>query len=159
MEEITSKDFNEANSINLTGSFLLARSVAKKMYQGGSIVMFSSMYGIVSPNPSSYPDDLNPNPIEYGVGKAGLLQMTRYLASYYGKKNIRVNAVAPGPFPNKDKESNDNSVFLDNLKKSTMLGRLGDSSETAGPIVFLLSNASSYITGHTLNIDGGWTSW
>ena len=159
IEDLTSKDFNEANSINLTGSFLLARLVAKKMNQGGSIVMFGSMYGIVSPNPSSYPDGINPNPIEYGVGKAGLLQMTRYLASYYGKKNIRVNAVAPGPFPNLDKEANENSTFLDNLKKSTMLGRLGNASEAAGPTVFLLSNASSYITGHTLNIDGGWTAW
>lgn len=159
IEELTSKDFNEANSINLTGSFLLARLVARKMNQGGSIVMFGSMYGIVSPNSSIYPDDISPNPIEYGVGKAGLLQMTRYLASYYGKKNIRVNAVAPGPFPNLDKESNDNSIFLDNLKKSTMLGRLGNAAETAGPTVFLLSSASSYITGHTLNIDGGWTAW
>jgi len=159
IEELTSKDFNQANSINLTGSFLLARLVAKKMNQGGSIVMFGSMYGIVSPNPSAYPEDTSPNPIEYGVGKAGLLQMTRYLASHYGKKNIRVNAVAPGPFPNLDKKANFNSVFLDNLKKSTMLGRLGNASETAGPTVFLLSNASSYITGHTLNIDGGWTAW
>jgi len=117
------------------------------------------MYGIVSPNPSSYPEGINSNPIEYGAGKAGLLQMTRYLASHYGKKNIRVNAVAPGPFPNIDKKANNNSTFLNNLKKSTMLGRLGEASETAGPTVFLLSNASSYITGHTLNIDGGWTAW
>jgi NAD(P)-dependent dehydrogenase (short-subunit alcohol dehydrogenase family) len=159
IEELTAKDFNSANSINLTGSFLLARSAAKKMTQGGSIVMFSSMYGIVSPNPSIYPEGLNSNPIEYGAGKAGLLQMTRYLASYYGKKNIRVNAVAPGPFPNIDKKANDNSIFLNNLKKSTMLGRLGEAPEVAGPTVFLLSNASSYITGHTLNIDGGWTAW
>ena len=159
IEELTAKDFNNANSINLTGSFLLARSTVKKMDQGGSIVMFGSMYGIVSPNPSSYPEEINSNPIEYGAGKAGLLQMTRYLASHYGKKNIRVNAVAPGPFPNIDKKANNNSTFLNNLKKSTMLGRLGEASETAGPTVFLLSNASSYITGHTLNIDGGWTAW
>ena len=159
IEELTAKDFNNANSINLTGSFLLVRSTVKKMDQGGSIVMFGSMYGIVSPNPSSYPEEINSNPIEYGAGKAGLLQMTRYLASHYGKKNIRVNAVAPGPFPNIDKKANNNSTFLNNLKKSTMLGRLGEASETAGPTVFLLSNASSYITGHTLNIDGGWTAW
>ena len=159
IEELTAKDFNNANSINLTGSFLLARSAAKKMDQGGSIVMFGSMYGLVSPNPSSYPEEINPNPIEYGAGKAGLLQMTRYLASYYGKKNIRVNAVAPGPFPNINKEANNNSTFLNNLKKSTMLGRVGEASEAAGPTVFLLSDASSYVTGHTLNIDGGWTAW
>ena len=94
----------------------------------------------------------------YSLAKSGLENLTKSLANDLGP-DIRVNAVAPGPFPNLDKESNDNSIFLDNLKKSTMLGRLGNAPETAGPTVFLLSSASSYITGHTLNIDGGWTAW
>ena len=159
LEDLNAKDFNEANSINLTGSFLLARYAAKKIKQNGSIVMFGSMYGLVSPNLSFYPDEMNPNPIEYGAGKAGLIQMTKYLAAYYGQYNIRVNAIAPGPFPNIQKQGNDNSFFIDKLKKSTMLGRLGEARETAAPTVFLLSEQSSYITGQTLSVDGGWTSW
>jgi NAD(P)-dependent dehydrogenase (short-subunit alcohol dehydrogenase family) len=158
-EDLTAKDFNDSNAINLTGSFLLARSSAKKMSEGSSIVMYASMYGIVSPKPTMYPEDINPNPIEYGAGKAGLIQMTKYLAAYYGPLNIRVNALAPGPFPNLKNADNKNSLFLNNLRESTMLGRLGEANEIAGPTVFLLSNASSYITGHVLNIDGGWTAW
>ena len=129
------------------------------MKAGGSIVMFASMYGIVSPNPSLYPDGINPNPIEYGAGKAGLIQLTKYLAAYYGPKNIRVNAIAPGPFPNLIKDDNHNETFINNLKNSTMLKRIGESKEINGPIIFLLSNASSYITGQVLKVDGGWTAW
>ena len=159
IENLSADDFNAANEINLTGSFLLSRSTSSKMKSGGSIVMFASMYGIISPNPALYPDGINPNPIEYGVGKAGLIQLTKYLASYYGPKNIRVNAIAPGPFPNLIKDDNHNEVFIKNLKNSTMLKRIGESNEIDGPIIFLLSQASSYITGHVLKVDGGWTAW
>ena len=159
LENLSADEFNAANEINLTGSFILSRSVSSKMKEGGSIVMFASMYGIVSPNPSLYPVGINPNPIEYGAGKAGLIQLTKYLASYYGEKNIRVNAIAPGPFPNLNKDDNHNQVFLNNLKDSTMLKRLGKPNEIDGPIIFLLSSASSYITGQVLKVDGGWTAW
>ena len=159
LEELTSKEFNDANAINLTGSFILSRHTIEKMNEGGSVVMFASMYGIVSPKPNLYPDGINPNPIEYGAGKAGLIQLTKYLASHYGIKNIRVNAIAPGPFPDIKKNNNYNQEFLDNLKDSTMLKRLGESQEIAGPIIFLLSQASSYITGQVLKVDGGWTAW
>ena len=159
LNDLTARDFNIANSINLTGSFLLAREAANKMLSGGSIVMYGSMYGIVSPKFSTYPKTINPNPIEYGAGKAGLIQMTKYLASHYGPKNIRVNALAPGPFPNLKKKNNKNSEFLNNLCNSNMLGRVGKAHEVAEPTIFLLSDSSSYITGHTLNVDGGWTAW
>ena len=159
LEELTAKEFNDANEINLTGSFLLSRHTIAKMKDGGSVIMFASMYGIVSPKPNLYPDGINPNPIEYGAGKAGLIQLTKYLASHYGPNNVRVNAIAPGPFPNIKKNDNYNQEFLDNLKDSTMLKRLGESQEIAGPIIFLLSQASSYITGQVLKVDGGWTAW
>jgi len=159
LEELTAKEFNDANEINLTGSFLLSRYTIAKMKDGGSVIMFASMYGIVSPKPNLYPDGINPNPIEYGAGKAGLIQLTKYLASHYGPNNIRVNAIAPGPFPDIKKNDNYNQDFLDNLKDSTMLKRLGESQEIAGPIIFLLSQASSYITGQVLKVDGGWTAW
>ena len=159
LNELTAKEFNDANEINLTGSFLLSRHAISTMREGGSVIMFASMYGIVSPKPNLYPEGINPNPIEYGAGKAGLIQLTKYLASHFGSKNIRVNAVAPGPFPNIKKNENYNQEFLDNLRNSTMLKRLGKSEEIAGPIIFLLSEASSYVTGQVLKVDGGWTAW
>ena len=159
LEELTAEEFNNANEINLTGSFLLSRYAISKMKNGGSIIMFASMYGIVSPKPNLYPEGINPNPIEYGTGKAGLIQLTKYLASHYGSMNIRVNAIAPGPFPDIKINENYNQEFLNNLRNSTMLKRLGKSEEIAGPIVFLLSEASSYITGQVLKVDGGWTAW
>jgi len=159
LEDLTGEEFNNANEINLTGSFLLSRYAISKMKNGGSIIMFASMYGIVSPKPNLYPEGINPNPIEYGAGKAGLIQLTKYLASHYGSMNIRVNAIAPGPFPDIKKNENYNQEFLNNLRNSTMLKRLGKSEEIAGPIVFLLSEASSYITGQVLKVDGGWTAW
>ena len=95
LSELTAEKFNKANQINLTGSFLLMRGVANKMKKGGSIVMFASMYGLVSPKMEMYPKNINPNPVEYGAGKAGLNQMVKYFSSYYGKNNIRINAIVP----------------------------------------------------------------
>lgn len=159
LSQLTAEKFNKANQINLTGSFLLMRGVANKMKKGGSIVMFASMYGLVSPKMEMYPKNINPNPIEYGAGKAGLNQMVKYFSSYYGKNNIRINAIVPGPFPNITKAANNNKKFLSNLKNSTMLKRFGKPIETAKPTIFLLSDASSYMTGHSLIVDGGWTAW
>lgn len=157
-DDLTAADFDHANRLNLTGSFLLARKAAAQMTGPGSIVMFASMYGLVAPNPSNYPLGMTPNPIEYGAGKAGLAQMTRYMAGHFGPRAIRVNAVAPGPYPNPSVVAT-YPDFIENLSRSNMLGRIGEADETAGPVVFLLSQASSYITGQVLSVDGGWTSW
>jgi len=156
--DLTGPEFDQANRLNLTGPFLLARHAAKHMMGGGAMVMYASMYGLVSPNAANYPQDVNRNPIEYGAGKAGMVQMVRYLAAHYGPDNIRVNAVAPGPFPNVEKLDLP-AEFVTNLERATMLGRIGKAHETAGPVVFLLSEAASYITGQTLSVDGGWTAW
>lgn len=157
VEELTADEFDRANQLNLTGSFLLAREAASQMQAGGSIVIFSSMYGHISPDPRIYEPPMNPNPIEYGVGKAGIEQMVRYLAVHYGPRGIRVNGIAPGPFPNP--KGQEDREFMARLSYKVPLGRIGRQEEIVGPVLFLASDAASYVTGHILNVDGGWTAW
>lgn len=159
-DDLTAEDFDHANHGNLTASFALARAVGGRMAgQGrGSVVLFSSMYGSVSPDPSLYAEPMTPNPVEYGVGKAGIQQMARYLAVHYGPRQVRVNAVSPGPFPNPTVQR-DNPGFIDRLAKKVPLGRVGQAPEMAGAVTFLLSDAASFITGQNLAVDGGWTVW
>ena len=158
-DALTGEDFTRANDVNLNGFFLSARKAAEGMPEtGGAIVLISSMYGIVAPDPRVYHAPMRPNPIEYGVAKAGILQMTRYLAAHYGPRNIRVNAVAPGPFP-KPGQYPDAPDFLERLAGRTMLGRIGQRDEIAGAITYLISDAARYVTGHCLTVDGGWTAW
>ena len=125
---------------------------------GGSIVLFSSMYGYVSPDPRIYEEPMNVNPIEYGVGKAGIVQMTRYMAVHWAKKNVRCNCISPGPFPSSDVQQT-NPLFIERLAHKVPMGRVGSQHEVAGAVNFFLSDASSFITGQNLFIDGGWTSW
>lgn len=157
-DALDAQTFDLANRINITGTFLLARAAADKMPSGGAVLLYSSMYGVVSPDPKNYPGNMAPNAIEYGVGKAGLNQMVRTMAGHYGPRNIRVNALYPGPFPHEGVQKA-HPDFIANLEAETMLGRIGRQHETAGASVFLISDAASYITGQVLGVDGGWTAW
>lgn len=160
LEELSDEDFDTVNHAALTATFILSREVAKYMIKkgSGSIVLFSSMYGMVSPNPDIYEAPMNRNPLEYGVGKAGVIQMTRYLAVHWAKQNIRCNCISPGPFPNPVVQKN-YPGFMERLSQKSPMGRIGVADEIAGPVAFLLSDAASYVTGHNLVVDGGWTSW
>jgi NAD(P)-dependent dehydrogenase (short-subunit alcohol dehydrogenase family) len=160
LEEITEKEFDDVNHGGLTSTFLVAREVGSEMAkQGyGSIVLFSSMYGSVSPNPDCYKEPMNKNPIEYGIGKAGINQMTRYLAVHWGRENVRCNCISPGPFPN-PKIQKENPDFIERLSQKSPMGRIGQSKEIAGAVAFLLSDAASYINGQNLAVDGGWRIW
>ncbi len=157
------EDFEETLCINMLSPFFLVQKFlplleASKLEGGASVVNISSMYGMVSPDPSVYGDSGMNNPPFYGAGKAAVIQLTRYLACHLGGRNIRVNAVSPGPFPpEKMRETLD--WFLENLEKKNPLGRIGQPHEVGGVIAFLLSPEASYITGTNVPVDGGWTAW
>mgnify|MGYP003108927785 CR=1 FL=1 len=160
LDELGAGDFQKTMEGSLTASFLLSRSVSALMDRrgAGSVVLFASMYGMVPPDPAMYINTMKPNPIDYGVAKAGTLQMMRYLAVHHGPRGVRFNCVTPGAFPN-PKAQSANPGFSELQKKKIPLARLGEAPEIVGPTLFLLSNSSSYITGHSLVVDGGWTTW
>lgn len=123
----------------------------------GNIVNIASMYGMVAPDPSIYGNSGSNSPVTYGTGKAGVIQLTKYCASHLAERGIRVNCIVPGPFPNVT--VNMDKTFYEKLKAKTMLGRTGDANELAGPILMLASDASSFMTGAQVVVDGGWTAW
>ncbi|MFB6307262.1 MAG: SDR family oxidoreductase [Flavobacteriales bacterium] len=126
----------------------------------GKIVNVSSMYGLVSPDPDLYKDESFRkyfNPPHYGAGKAGILQLTRYFANYLGAYNVFVNAVSPGPFPNKEVQNKD-PEFVKKLESKTSLKKIGRPRDLVGVFVLLSSDASEFITGQNFVVDGGWIS-
>lgn len=160
VETMTAQEWEAGMKITLTGAFVLSREAGRVMIRqgGGSIIQFGSMYGMVSPDPRVYEPPMNVNPVDYGAAKAGILQMVRYQAVAWGPKNVRVNAIVPGPFPNSANPLN-NAEFQSRLANKVPMGRVGRSSEIAGAVVFLASDASSFITGTQIVVDGGWTAW
>lgn len=125
---------------------------------GGRIINVSSMYGMVSPDFGIY--DESPaflNPPHYGAAKAGVLQLTRYFACYLGRHGITVNAVTPGPFPSEQVQRDE--AFVEQLKRKNPLGRIGKPEDLKGAFVYLASDASSFMTGQNMVLDGGWTVW
>ncbi|WP_414660643.1 SDR family oxidoreductase [Horticoccus sp. 23ND18S-11] len=159
-EVLTPEEFQRTFDLALTPTFVLCRAIAERMKARGSgaFVLFSSMYGMVSPDPRIYHDPMAPNPIDYGASKAATLQMSRYLAVHYGPAGIRFNCVTPGPFPNPTVQKN-HASFVGDLNQKTALRRIGQNAEIVGPTLFLLTDSASYVTGHSLVVDGGWTIW
>lgn len=155
-EEMSETDFTFGLEGCLTSVYAAIKEVIPYLNKEASIVNVSSMYGMVAPDFKVYEDFPGfLNPPHYGAAKAGVLQLTKYYASYLGNKGIRVNSVSPGAFPSEPVQQS--QKFIDLLAERTILGRIGLPEELAGIFVFLASDAARYITGQNFTVDGGWT--
>ncbi|MBD3272640.1 MAG: SDR family oxidoreductase [Elusimicrobia bacterium] len=154
VEKITESSWRKNIDMHLNAYALVSKYVAEMMKKkGGSIINFGSIYGIVAPDFSVYNKTKISNSMIYSAIKGGITNVDRYLASYYGKYNIRVNTICPGGvFDNQDKR------FVSNYKSKTPLKRMAKPQDIAPVTVFLASEAASYITGATIMVDGGWTA-
>src|SRR4030066_1890266 len=159
-EDYPLESWKTALDVNLTGTFLCCQAaVAPMLAQGkkGSIINICSTYGLVAPDQRLYQREGNKTsfkPVYYSVTKAGVLGLTRYLAAYFAGTDIRVNALTPGGIYN-----NHDDVFLKAYNARTIMGRMANKDELNGALLFLASDASSYMTGSNLVVDGGWTAW
>ena len=156
-ETVTGEQFRRQLS-NAVGYFVLARRFREHAVfrgGGGSIVMIGSMYGLVGSYPDAYEGVAVASPVAYQTLKGGILQMTRHLAVYWAADGVRVNSLSPGPFP----AESASPVMVERLKGKCPMARMGRPEDLKGAIVFLASDASSYMTGQNLIIDGGWTAW
>ena len=156
---ISDNDWSLSLDICLSSIYRICKKVVPYMAkkQEGKIINIGSMYGSVAPKFNLYKEPCLDfmNPPSYGVSKAGVIQLTKYLASYLGKEGITVNCISPGAFPSNEVQLN--KVFVKRLEEETVLGRIGNPSDLNGLIVLLSSNASNYITGQNITVDGGWT--
>jgi NAD(P)-dependent dehydrogenase (short-subunit alcohol dehydrogenase family) len=141
--------------MHLNGYFICCQKAAEYMKQKGrgSIINFASTYGMAGPDFSIYEGTNMTMPAAYSAIKAGIINFTRYLASYYGRHNIRVNSVSPGGVYNNQPEP-----FVKRYSKKTLLRRMANPADIAGGVLYLASDAAAYVTGHNLVIDGGWSA-
>jgi NAD(P)-dependent dehydrogenase (short-subunit alcohol dehydrogenase family) len=152
--------WNSALNVNLTGMFLMTQACVKPMLaQGkkGSVINVCSTYGLNGPDQRIYIKDgkrVAFKPVYYTVTKAGVMGFTKYLAAYYAGTSIRVNALTPGGVSN-----NHEDYFVSNYSAKTIMGRMAQKDEMNGALLFLASDASSYMTGSNVVVDGGWTAW
>ena len=147
-------------NVNINGTFYILQQVIKEMIKNGSgnIITVASTYSLVAPDQSLYIEKDKKEqlfkPVDYVATKSMIPHFTRYLATFYGKKGIRANCIVPHGIYN-----NHPSEFVENFSRKTPLARMCKIEELRGPFVFLASDASSYMTGSTLVVDGGWTAW
>lgn len=160
-ETYPEKSLDKIINVNIKGTFFCCQVFGGAMAKAGrgSIINIASIYGMVSPNQDIYEYKRKDGqewykPVAYAITKSSIYNLTRYLATYWAKKGVRVNTLTPsGIFNNQEEE------FLTEYYKRIPIGRMADPSEMNGAIIFLASDASSYMTGSNLVVDGGWTAW
>ena len=154
VEDISVTTWRENVDIQLNAYALSSKFAAQQMKKhGGSIINLGSIYGVVGPDFTVYENTKMTNPMIYAAVKGGIVNLGRYMASYFGPYNIRVNTVCPGGVFDQQ-----NPVFVKNYCKKTPLKRMAKKDEIAPAVLFLASDAASYITGTTVMVDGGWTA-
>jgi len=158
-EDYPLEQWNAALNVNLTGIFLVTQACVKPMLEQGkgSIINICSTYGLNGPDQRIYIKDgqrVAFKPVYYTTTKAGVMGFTKYLAAYYAETDIRVNALTPGGVYNNHEE-----YFVKNYSAKTIMGRMANKDEMNGALLFLASDASSYMTGNNVVVDGGWTAW
>lgn len=155
-ENFPLEDWNAILNVNLTGTFLGCQIVGNQMLkQGkGSIINLGSLYGVVSPNHKIYEDTEIRQPVAYSISKCGVIALTKYVATLWAKKGVRVNSITPGGIFNGHE-----GLFLERFEQLNPIGRMSQKDELRGGIVYLASDASTHVIGHNLVIDGGWTVW
>ena len=157
-ETITNEEWKTSVDGALNSVFRCIKAAVPYMKRSkdASIINISSMYGIVSPDFRIYEETPELfSPPHYGAAKAGVIHLTKYYAAYLARHKIRVNCISPGPFPTT--KTKKNRKFVKTLSDKTVIGRYGSPEELGGPLIFLASNASSFMTGHNMSVDGGWT--
>lgn len=154
-DEQTDEAFAMALALNLTAPFSLTRQLAPLLRAGGhgSVVNVSSIYGLVGPNLNLYEGTRMGNPAAYAASKGGIAQLTRYLSTVLAPE-VRVNAFAPGGIARGQDEA-----FVERYERLTPLGRMGTEDDFRGVVTWLASDASAYVTGQVIAVDGGWTAW
>jgi NAD(P)-dependent dehydrogenase (short-subunit alcohol dehydrogenase family) len=161
-EDYKLETWKDIFSVNVEGMMLVAQAVGKHMIKqgnGGSIIQTGSIYGIMAPDQRIYENSkylgrkIN-SPAVYSASKGAIIMLTKYLATYWANKNIRVNTISPGGV-----ESGQNDEFKQNYSNRIPLGRMAQRSEIAGAVIYLASDASSYVTGQNIVVDGGLSAW
>lgn len=154
-ERQSAEAWRRALDVNLVSAFVLAQEAAPLLRRSGSgsIVFFSSIYGLVGPQPSLYEGTEMVNPVPYGASKAGLQQLVRHLAVELAPE-VRVNAISPGGIARGQP-----AAFTKRYRALAPLGRMATEEDVKGAVAFLASDLSAYVTGHNLVVDGGWTAW
>lgn len=157
-ETISEQDWQYDIDISLNSVFRCVKTALPLLKESKGVVLnVTSMYGHVAPDHRIYDGNKFTNPPSYGAAKAGVIQFTKYLASFLSPYQIRVNCISPGPFPHEQTQAN--QQFIEKLCSKNPLNRIGYPEDMKGAVALLCSQASNYMTGQNICVDGGWTIW